>query len=102
MQKQFLIRKRKSWWRKLYELKFKDIGVGFLSLLAPSQQGLVRTKISALDQQNKFVVLSDNRKQIKFDCQNFYCKSMTYKSPFQNTHLFSWNITPIEITFALP
>jgi hypothetical protein len=35
------------------------------------------------------------------EVQIFYCKSTTYKSPSQNTPLFSWNITPIQTTFAL-
>jgi hypothetical protein len=35
------------------------------------------------------------------EVQIFYCKSTPYKSPSQNTPHFSWNITPIQITFAL-
>jgi hypothetical protein len=33
--------------------------------------------------------------------QIFYCKSTPYNTPFQNTPLFSWNISPLQPTFAL-
>jgi hypothetical protein len=33
--------------------------------------------------------------------QILYCKSIAYGTPSQNTPLFSWNITPLQPTFAL-